>query len=464
MRREQSITKNLDWGLFSIYIAFVAMGIVNIYSASYNPEHPFLFDLSQNYGKQIVWVGVSFFCGFVIFLIDADIIRKSSLTIYIITLILLVAVLFTPAVNGAKSWFGIGSFGIQPSEFAKIGTAFALSNFLSKVNVRTQSISDVTKANAIIIFPMILILMQPDAGTFLVFTGFLFVLYREGMSYDPILVRFINWFSPRRIKETIIGSNFIPLLFIIVFLSVITLLFKDGELILPFLEIPIRGKYMILFILAVTSIPLLFIIQRFVAKRERRKLIIITFGSLLFASILVYSVYTMFSKLSTHQKDRIELVLGLIQDPNGKDYNRYRAMAAVGSGGFKGKGYQNATIASPISHHVPEQETDFIFCTFAEEWGFLGSFVLIILYMLFLVKVIIIAERQRLPFNRIYAYCVAMIFFYHFAVNIGMDIGLVPVIGIPLPFFSYGGSSLMSFSILVFILLKLDSERKEALS
>ena len=167
---------------------------------------------------------------------------------------------------------------------------------------------------------------------------------------------------------------------------------------------------------------------------------------------------------SQHQKDRIELVLGLIEDPNGKDYNRYRAMAAVGSGGFSGKGYLEATVASPVSHHVPEQETDFIFCTFSEEWGFLGSLLLIGLYVVFLLKIVQIAERQRAPFSRIYAYSTAMIFFYHFAVNIGMDIGLMPVIGIPLPFFSYGGSSLISFSLLVFILLKLDSDRKESLS
>lgn len=464
MKREKSITKSLDWGLLLIFLTLLIMGVINIYSASYNPKHPFILDVTQNYGKQIVWVGMGLFCGFIIFLIDADRIRKLANVFYIITLLLLVAVLFTSPINGSKSWFGFGSFGIQPSEFAKIGTALALSSYLSRVNIRMQSLKDVTQANLILILPMMLILLQPDAGTFLVFTGFLFVLYREGMSYDPVLVKIINWFMPKRIKSTLIGGNFIPLLFIVVFLSVVTLLFKEEELIIPLIDIPIKGKYMIIFILSIVTLIGVFLVQRFVSKRSKRKLTVIIFASYLFASALVFSVDTLFSQLSQHQKDRINLVLGLIHDPNGKDYNRFRAMAAVGSGGFSGKGYQNATLASPISHHVPEQETDFIFCTYAEEWGFLGSLLLTFLFIVFLVKIVNIAERQKLPFNRIYAYSVAMIFFIHFAVNIGMNIGLMPVIGIPLPFFSYGGSSVLAFSILVFILLKLDSERNETLS
>jgi rod shape determining protein RodA len=463
-RTEKSITKNIDWGLLLLYLLFLLMGLVNIYSASYNPNHPFIFDLTQNYGKHIVWICIALFGGFVLFLIDAEIIRKSSYLIYGITLILLIAVLFTPKVNGARSWFGIGSFGIQPSEFAKMGTALALSAFLSRINIKVQNMATVTQANLIILLPMLLIILQPDAGTFLVFTGFLFVMYREGMSYDPLLVGAFNWFSPKKIKKTLIGGNFIPIIFIVVFLSLITLLFKDEEIIIPLVDIPVHGKFMLLFILTVGALIVTLIVYRLVSKRERRKLLSLIVVSYLFAGTLIYSVGTLFSKLSQHQKERIELVLGLIQDPNGKDYNRYRAMAAVGSGGFNGKGYIGADLASPISHHVPEQETDFIFCTFAEEWGFLGSFFLLVLYIIFLVKIIGIAERQRLAFNRVYAYSIAMIFFLHFAVNIGMNIGLMPVIGIPLPFFSYGGSSLLSFSAMFFILLKLDSERNETLS
>ena len=204
-------------------------------------------------------------------------------------------------------------------------------------------------------------------------------------------------------------------------------------------------------------------VRRFGSKRDRSRASIIIIIGLLLAGGLSFGVSKGFSGLAPHQKDRIELVLGLKQDPNGKDYNRNRAMAAVGSGGVLGKGYNKASVSSVESNHVPESETDFIFCPFAEEWGFLGSLFLIILYMFMLVRIIIIAERQRAAFNRIYAYCVGMILFYHFAINIGMNIGFAPVIGIPLPFFSYGGSSMMSFSIMMFILLKLDSQRKDVL-
>jgi rod shape determining protein RodA len=185
---------------------------------------------------------------------------------------------------------------------------------------------------------------------------------------------------------------------------------------------------------------------------------------LVLCSGLSYTVDAGFGSLASHQKDRIELFLGLREDPNGKDYNRNRAMAAVGSGGFLGKGYNKASVSSVESNHVPESETDFIFCPFAEEWGFIGTLFLIALYLFMLIRIIFIAERQRSSFNRIYAYCVVMILFYHFAINIGMSIGFAPVIGIPLPFFSYGGSSMMSFSIMMFILLKLDSQRKDVLS
>jgi rod shape determining protein RodA len=203
--------------------------------------------------------------------------------------------------------------------------------------------------------------------------------------------------------------------------------------------------------------------RRFGTKRDRSRATVIIVIGLLLGGGLSFGVGTGFNSLAPHQKDRIELFLGLKEDPNGKDYNRNRAMAAVGSGGFLGKGYNKASVSSVESNHVPESETDFIFCPFAEEWGFLGTLILIALYMFMLVRIIMIAERQRAAFNRIYAYCVGMILFYHFAINIGMNIGFAPVIGIPLPFFSYGGSSMMSFSVMMFILLKLDSQRKDVL-
>jgi rod shape determining protein RodA len=462
-RANYSLTKEMDWTMFALYLVMVLLGVGNIYSASFNEDAPFLFDFSQNYGKQILWFGISLFLGFIIFLLDSEFIRKSTTIIYGIVLLMLILVLFTPPINGARSWFGIGGFGIQPSEFAKISTALALSFYVSKVNIKLQDKRSVIVSNLLLLVPMILVAMQPDAGTLVVFTAFLFVLYREGITYDPLIVYLINAFPGVRIKRTLIGSNFIPILFVIVFLSVVTLLINENEVMIPFTYIPLKGSEIILFTLTILTLIFVLLVQRFIQKRERSKLVALGIVSAILLGALVFFVDFAFNKLKEHQKDRIELVLGLKEDPHGKDYNRHRAMSAVGSGGFSGKGFKEATLASPQSKHVPEQETDFIFCTLSEEWGFIGSVVIVVLFMTFLIKTILIAERQRSVYNRIYAYSVAMIFFYHFAINIGMNIGLVPVIGIPLPFFSYGGSSLLSFSIMVFLLLKLDSERKEVL-
>lgn len=463
MSRDQSLFKEMDWVMLGLYLVMVLLGIGNIYSASFNPNAPNLFDFSQNYGKQILFFGISLFIGFIILLVESDFIRKSSYSVYLVVLVLLILVLFTPPINGARSWFGIGGFGIQPSEFAKISTSLALAAYVSRVNIKLQNLQSVIYSNLLLLVPMVLIAMQPDAGTLVVFTSFLFVLYREGITYDPLIVLLINQFPGVRIKKTMIGSNFIPILFVVIFFSVLTLLISESEIMIPFTYIPLKGKNIILFILFIIALVFVLIVQRFIAKRERTKLIALGLVGGVLLGGLVFAVDQAFESLKEHQRDRIELVLGLKEDPHGKDYNRFRAMSAVGSGGFWGKGYREATLASPVSHHVPEQETDFIFCTLSEEWGFAGSLLLVVLFMVFLVKTILIAERQRSVFNRIYAYSVAMIFFFHFLVNLGMNIGLMPVIGIPLPFFSYGGSSLLSFSILVFILLKLDSERREVL-
>jgi rod shape determining protein RodA len=464
MRKSDSLAGSFDWVLFTVYCILIIMGIATVYSTAYNEEHPQLLDISQKYGKQIMWVGISLFLGLLVFLIDSDIYQKFSIPIYVFTLSLLVIVLFMPAVNGAHAWIGIGSMGIQPAEFAKIGTAILLARFLSTLNLKQQNIQTVLIANGIILIPMILILLQPDAGTFVVFTSFLFVMYREGVTYDPLVLKMVNAIPGVKFKETWVGSHFIPILFVVIFLSVATLLISNQTIelsILPGVEIPgIYGMFFFLFVFI--FIGYLFMRAIF-PKRQRRRALIISIIALILATILTGTVNAGFQKLASHQKDRIELVLGLKEDPDGDDYNRNRAMAAVGSGGFSGKGYRKASVSSVESNHVPESETDFIFCPFAEEWGFLGSLVLVGLYLFMLLRIVIIAERQRSAFNRVYAYTVAMILFYHFAINIGMNIEFAPVIGIPLPFFSYGGSSMMSFSIMMFILLKLDSQRKDVL-
>ena len=456
---------NFDWPLFAVYVLFLIMGIATVYSTAYDAEHPNLFDFSQKYGKQIVWVGVSLFLGLLVYLIDSEIYRIFAIPIYVAVLSLLVIVLFMPAVNGAHAWLGIGSMGIQPAEFAKIGTAILLAKYLDSLNLKQQNIKTIFVSSGIVLLPMALILLQPDAGTFIVFTAFLFVMYREGVTFDPIVLRFVNLMPGVKFKQTWLGSHFIPIMFVVVFLSVTTLLLssKTFELtILPGVEI--SAFWALFFFLFVFCLLGYFFLRLILPLREKKHAIIISLIAFGFAAGLAGTVNTGFQKLASHQKDRIELVLGLREDPDGDDYNRNRAMASVGSGGLFGKGYGQGSLAKVESNHVPESETDFIFCPFAEEWGFVGSITLVSLYLFMLLRIIKIAERQRAVFNRVYAYSVAMILFYHFAINIGMNIEFAPVIGIPLPFFSYGGSSMMSFSIMLFILLKLDSQRKDVLN
>jgi rod shape determining protein RodA len=465
MSRNQSLTSNVDWGLLIVFFLMLGMGVANVYSVAYNEDHPNFFDFSQKYGKQILWIGFSLFLGIVVFLIDSDIYRKFAIPIYLFCIGMLVLVLFMPAVNGAHAWLGFGSLGIQPAEFAKIGTAIALGRYINSLNVNQQNVKTVILANIILLGPMVLILMQPDAGSFVVFTSFLFVMYREGLTYDPIILKLVNLIPGIKFKSTWVGSHFIPILFAVVFLSLVTLLMSNNVLTFEFwpgLEIP--GFYGVLISLFLLGLFSYFILRWISSKRDRGKVTVIVLIGFIMAAGISTSVNVGFQGLAIHQKERIELFLGMREDPNGDDYNRNRAMAAVGSGGLTGKGYKNASLASVESNHVPESETDFIFCPLAEEWGFVGSVVIMFLFMFMLIRVITIAERQKSRFNRVYAYSVAMIIFYHFAINIGMNIGFAPVIGIPLPFFSYGGSSMMSFSVMMFILIKLDSQRNDVLS
>jgi rod shape determining protein RodA len=464
MRKEENLISYLDWPLFISFLLMLIMGLATVYSVAYTPEDPSLFDLDKQYGKQSIWIGISLFLGLLVFLIDSDIYRKFAFPIYLFTLSLLVIVLFMPAINGARAWIGIGSMGIQPAEFSKIASSLLIAKYISELSLKQQTIASVSRAIAIILVPMILILLQPDAGTFVVFTSFLFVMYREGLTFDPLILSIINKVPGFRFKYTWVGSHFIPILFVILFLSIITLLLQQEETDFYFLPFKVSGSMYVIFPLIILSIIGIAFIRQFGSKRDRSRVSAVILLGLVLGGGLSYTVDAGFGSLAPHQKDRIELFLGLREDPNGKDYNRNRAMAAVGSGGFFGKGYNKASVSSVESNHVPESETDFIFCPFAEEWGFVGTLFLVALYLFMLIRIIFIAERQRSSFNRIYAYCVAMILFYHFAINIGMSIGFAPVIGIPLPFFSYGGSSMMSFSIMIFILLKLDSQRIDVLS
>lgn len=454
--QENKIFANIDWALLGIYLVLVLLGISNIYSSVYNPEKPGLFDLSTEHGKQIMWLGVALFLGIIVFFLESNFIRKYAYWFYGFTMLLLIGVLFTTPINGARSWFGFGGVGIQPSEFAKIGVALALARFIdqnSSSKERTKMGKNAgiaslwgiipfiskNKSTALILgIPCALVLLQPDAGTFIVFTSFLLVLYREGYA-----------------------GNILLFLVIAVIIAVVTLLVADSNFMLPFTKMQLSGKTGIIITLIVLTGAFAFAVRSFVMRRNRKGIYRSLFGSFIVAVLFVNFVELGYTNiLQSHQKERIDLLLGKIDDPDGKGYNINRAKAAIGSGGFIGKGYKSATLANASQRHVPMQSTDFIFCTWSEERGFLGSFLLVGLYTFLLLKMVVIAERQRSVFTRVYAYCVASIFFYHFMINVGMAIGLAPVIGIPLPFFSYGGSSMMSFSVLIFILLKLDSERK----
>lgn len=470
MERHNLFTKGIDWGLIVILVLLISLGIANLYSAAYNEEHTFILDLKTLYGKQLMWVGIALFLGFIVLLLDVKYIRYFSVPFYLFTVVLLIAVLFTKPINGARSWLGIGSFGIQPSEFAKLGMALIMSYLISNISTKTVTTKTVLFLNAVLLATMTLILMQNDTGTFLVFTAFLFVLYREGITFDPIILFFTNSILGMRLKSTWVGVHFIPVLFVVVFFSITSLYFADSVhsiSIGSFILDTIPGWFLLLLMLTVIAVVAISIILRFVTERNKKKLFRVAIITYLCFSTLTGTVtYGYLKVMQPHQKERIDLWLGKVdskEQQDKADYNRNRAMAAVGSGGMVGIGYQQAQLASPESGHVPESETDFIFCVYAEEWGFVGSLIVIILFTLLIVRIINIAERQRSKFTRVYAYSVAMMIFYHFAINIGMNIGIVPIIGIPLPFFSYGGSSMMSFTIMMLILLKLDAQRKDLL-
>ncbi len=464
MRHNDSLTKHIDWAVLGTILLMVTLGVINMYSAAYEEGHPSLFDFSTKYGKQVMWICFSLFLGLLVFLIDSDIYYKFAIPIFLACLFLLVLVLFMPAVNGAHAWLGFGSMGIQPSEFAKIGTAILLARYVGDFNIKQQTIRTTFLALSILLVPMVLIMLQPDAGTFVVFTSFLFVLYREGITFDPLVLKITNIIPGVKYKQTWIGSHFIPILFVIVFISLITLFVSNNVITFSFLPgVSFPGVWSIIATFSALFILALLFAGRLVPRRSRGGIISALLIAYLLGLGLISGINYAFQKLKPHQKVRIELFMGLKEDPNGEDYNRHRAMAAVGSGGLLGKGYNKASVSSVEANHVPESETDFIFCPLSEEWGFFGSFLILGLFVFLQIKCVFIAERQRSPFNRIYAYSVAMILFYHVAINIGMNIGFAPVIGIPLPFFSYGGSSMMSFSIMMFILLKLDSQRRDIL-
>lgn len=399
----------------------VILGWLNIYASEYNPSGSnSIFDLSSSAGKQLIFIGLSFFIIIVILVVDDKLFDTLAYPIWGFFVFMLILVLFIAReVNGAKSWIEIGAFRFQPAEFTKFATALAVAKFASSTTFKMGRLKDMSILSAIIGIPAILIIIQGDMGTALVFSIFIIVLFREGLSAWPLVI---------------------GLLMTIIFL--LALLVQN--------HVYLWGGTAIL--------ALLFIL--FNLKSPKRIAIIILAGILV--AFMFEGVNLAFNKLlKPHQQNRILVLLNPNVDPLGVGWNVTQSKIAIGSGGLTGKGYLNGT--QTTFDFVPEQSTDFIFCTVGEEHGWLGSIVLIVLFLTLILRVIYLAERQKWAFVRIYGYSVASILFFHFAINIGMTIGLFPVIGIPLPFFSYGGSSLISFTILLFIFLTLDAKRMQHL-
>lgn len=422
MRERKHIFENMDWLLISAYLLLVLFGWMNVYSAVYNEEHQSIFDFSQRYGKQIIWIGAAILMAFLIIVIDPKFFNQFSLLIYGVVFILLITVLvFGKVVAGSRSWFEIGSFALQPSEFMKFATALALAHYISLQEKVLGNLKTKLTAIAIVILPATMILLQNDTGSALVYVSFIFVLYRFGLSGNIFIIGFL---------AALLAIISLLLATVTQKLILIGVIFSIGALIFYFMKKSISN--------------IVKIVGLFVA-----------------ISGYIFTVDFAFSKLQPHQQIRIKVLLNMESDPKGAGYNVLQSKIAIGSGGFVGKGFNQGTQTK--YNFVPEQSTDFIFCTVGEEWGFLGSVAVVSLYIFLLVRIVIVAERQRSDFAKIYGYGVASILFMHVTVNLGMVMGIFPVIGIPLPFFSYGGSSLWAFTILLFIFIRQDSERMQLL-
>lgn len=419
MRNDKGVLQHIDWVMVTLFLIMVLMGWLNIYAAVYNENHQNILDLSQSYGRQALWIGGAIVLALMTLVIDGKFYAAFSYVTYgIILLLLLSTFAFARDVKGSFGWIDIGNFKLQPAEFAKFATCMALAKYLSTLDIRFQDLRTKVISSLIIGIPAVIILLQNDTGSALVFGAFIFVLYREGLSGNILLLGLVC-----------------IALFILALLVQKSILFG-----------------------IILSIAFLFLL---LIRRNKKNIMIVVAGAV-FAIGIVYSVDYIYNEvLQVHQRTRIDVLLGKEDDLKGAGYNVNQSKIAIGSGGLLGKGFLKGTQTK--YDFVPEQSTDFIFCTVGEEWGFVGSFIVLGLFLSLLLRIIYVAERQRSQFSRIYGYGVASILFFHLLINIGMTIGLAPVIGIPLPFFSYGGSSLWAFTILLFIFIKLDAYRLQIL-
>jgi len=419
-KRRNSIFAGIDWTLVLFFIVLVFIGWINIYAASVTNTSGEILDFSTRYGKQIQWIGLSIVLIIIIISIDAKFYERFSGIFYIVSMLSLAGLfVFGTNINGATSWYNLGFSSIQPSEFAKIATALALANFLNEPNKDLSNLKTQLSAFLILLLPAILITLQPDAGSALIYFTLTFVLYREGLPSYYLAIGFLA---------------------IILFLITLSLGFTSS----------------IIIIFSIITLFIVYLIntKKYHLNREWPKVV----SLYVFIGLFLFSVDFVFNNVfEQRHRDRFNIILGENSDTRGIGYNTNQSMLTIGSGGLTGKGFLEGDRTQ--GKFVPEQDTDYIFSTVGEEWGFIGSSAVIIIFIAFILRLIWVAERQKSKFSRVFGYSVATIFFFHFMINIGMVIGLLPTIGIPLPFFSYGGSSLWGFTILLFIFIRLDADR-----
>ena len=464
---------SLDKVTILVFLCLVFMGWLNIYAAVYNEEHTRILDFSQRYGKQFFWIIIAIITGIFVLIIDNRFYLFFAWAVYALFIAMLVLVLiFGTEIWGSKSWFEFKWFSLQPSEFAKFGTALALAGYMNAKKQDLTKLKTLINAGGIIMLPIILIALQPDMGSMVLFLGLFLPLFREGMSPYIFLSGFlalilffltlllnefhlslgltliallIAWMVTRKWKHVLLGALILSAVGGVAFaLNHYLFNYFDNEVIV-LISVFISG---------------IIFAWHFYIKKAMTILTVYLFllGSLAFVNTIDY---TFDNLLKDHHRDRIEILIGKKSDPFGVEYNINQSIISIGSGGLTGKGYLQGTQTK--YNFVPKQSSDFIFCTVGEEWGFLGSMVVVGLFLFLLLRLIFLAERQRSVFSRVFGYGVASMLFMHVVINIGMAIGIVPVIGIPLPFFSYGGSSLWAFTIMIFVFLRLDASRNEYL-
>lgn len=462
---QESLFGSVDKLALGLYVTIVLIGVLCITSASYDPESANILSLSHNYMKQLMWVGISWVAATVVLLLERRLFHMFAYPAYILGILMLLACLvFGREVNGAKAWFEFGSIRIQPVEFVKIATALMMARVMSDYAFNIKRLPDLIKVALVIIIPFGIIVLQNDTGSGLVLGAFLFVLYREGLSkyiYFPIIFTVVLFIA---------ALIFNPVVIFVTLLVLFTLynMFKTGEVeghvrfffavvlasLLLTLITPLSGYAALMIVCGIAAVALAVL-----ALKTRTLMLLWPIVMFVYAMLFVPTTDMLFSHLEPHQKNRILTFVGLVDDPRNVGYNVNQSKIAIGSGGMWGKGFMEGT---QIKYdYVPEKHTDFIFCIVGEEWGFVGCFVVVALYMALILRLMRMGERIKEPFGRVYCYSVAAILLLHVLVNMGMTIGLMPVMGIPLPLMSYGGSSLLAFTLLIMIAIRLDASISE---